>query len=177
MKLKAELLDEKSVHRTLTRISHEIVEKNKGVDNVILIGIERRGFPLAQRIGKIIESIEGVAVPAYSLDITFFRDDIEENHNDPIVKSKLSIDVKDKVIILVDDVLYTGRTTRAAIDAVIHAGRPKMIQLAVMADRGHRELPIRADFIGKNIPTSKNEIVSVEIMEIDGKDSVKIYEL
>lgn len=176
MKLKAELLDEKSVQRTLTRISHEIVEKNKGVEDVILIGIERRGFPLAQRICKIIESIEGVTVPAYSLDITFFRDDIEENHNEPIVKNKLNIDVKNKIIILVDDVLYTGRTTRAAIDAVIHAGRPKMIQLAVMVDRGHRELPIRADFIGKNVPTSKNESVSVEIIEIDGNDSVKIYE-
>ncbi|MCT8976058.1 bifunctional pyr operon transcriptional regulator/uracil phosphoribosyltransferase PyrR [Clostridium sp. CX1] len=175
--LKATILDEKGIQRTLTRISHEIIEKNKGIEDVILVGIKRRGYPLAQRIAKIIEQIEGTKVPVESVDITLYRDDLSKLGEHPIVKDGNLINVKDKKVILVDDVIYTGRTVRAAIDAVIHSGRPKMIQLAVLVDRGHRELPIRSDYVGKNIPTSKGEIVSVEIKEFDDCDSVKIYEL
>lgn len=176
--LKATILDEKGIQRTLTRISHEIIEKNKGVESIVLAGIKRRGYPLAKRIAKIIEQIEGVKVPVESVDITLYRDDLSKLSDQPLVKEKdLINNVKDKKIILVDDVIYTGRTARAAIDAVIHSGRPKMIQLAVLVDRGHREFPIRPDYVGKNIPTSKEEVVSVEIKEFDDCDLVKIYEL
>lgn len=174
---KAVILDEKGVKRTLTRISHEIIEKNKGVEDIILVGIKRRGYPIAQRISSIIEQIEGVKIPVESVDITLYRDDLSKLGEQPIVKTADLLNVKDKKIILVDDVIYTGRTVRAAIDAVIYSGRPEMIQLAVLVDRGHRELPIRPDYVGKNIPTSKSEIVSVEIKELDDCDSVKIYEL
>ena len=178
MKLKTELLDDKSTGRTLTRIAHEIIERNKGVEDIVLIGIKRRGYPLAQRISKAIERIEGVSLPVGSVDITLYRDDLSKVDDQPIVKSKnLDIAIENKIVILVDDVLYTGRTARAAIDAVIDCGRPKIIQLAVLIDRGHRELPIRADYVGKNIPTSKEEMVSVELVEVDGTDSVKIYEI
>jgi pyrimidine operon attenuation protein / uracil phosphoribosyltransferase len=178
MKLKTQLLDDKSIARTLTRVAHEIIERNKGVEEVVLIGIKRRGYPLAQRIAEAIEKIEGVNVAVGSVDITLYRDDLSTIDIQPVVnKSSLEIDIKNKIVILVDDVLFTGRTARAAIDAVIHHGRPKIIQLAVLIDRGHRELPIRADYVGKNIPTSKNEMVSVELIEIDENDSVKIYEL
>lgn len=176
--LKANILDEKSLKRTIVRISHEIVEKNKGVDNVVLVGIKRRGYPLAQRIAENIKKIEGVDVPVESVDITLYRDDLSTLDYMPNIKSEVkSMDVKGKKVILVDDVLYTCRTVRAAIDAIVDVGRPNSIQLAVLIDRGHKELPIRADYVGKNIPTSKSEIVSVEIKEIDGEDSVKIYEL
>ena len=151
MKLKANLLDDKAIKRTLIRISHEIIEKNKGVENIVLVGIKRRGYPLAERIARNIESIEG-------------------NNID------LGVEVIGRKVILVDDVLYTCRTVRAAIDAIIDSGRPEQIQLAVLVDRGHKELPIRADYVGKNLPTSKSEIIAVEIAEIDGNDSVKIYE-
>lgn len=177
MNLKAIILDEKGIKRTLTRVSHEIIEKNKGVEDIILVGIRRRGYPIAKRISEIIEQIEGIKVQVESVDITLYRDDLSKLGEQPIVKNMNLINVKDKKVILVDDVVYTGRTVRAAIDAVIHSGRPNMIQLAVLVDRGHRELPIRPDYIGKNIPTSKSEIVSVEINEIDGCDSVKIYEV
>jgi pyrimidine operon attenuation protein / uracil phosphoribosyltransferase len=171
------LLDDKAIVRTLTRVAHELIERNKGVEDLVLIGIKRRGYPLAQRIAKEIQKIEGVNVPVGSVDITLYRDDLSVLGDQPEVKqNSLNIEVKNKIVILVDDVLYTGRTARAAIDAVIHNGRPKIIQLAVLIDRGHRELPIRADYVGKNIPTSKNELVSVELTEIDGTDSVKIYE-
>lgn len=178
MKLKTQLLDEKSVGRTLTRIAHEIIERNKGVEDILLIGIKRRGYPLAQRISKAIESIEGISVPVGSVDIALYRDDLTTVGEQPVLRNKnLDVLVKDKTVILVDDVLYTGRTARAAIDAVIDCGRPKVIQLAVLIDRGHRELPIRADYVGKNIPTANSEMVSVELNEIDGTtDSVKIYE-
>lgn len=176
MLLKAVLLDEKAMKRTLTRISHEIIEKNKGIENIVLMGIKRRGVPIANRIADIIEDIEGKKVTVASVDITLFRDDLmDDNHN--LIKSNgIEIDVKDKTIILVDDVLYTGRTVRAAIEAIIHSGRPGMIQLAVLIDRGHRELPIRADYVGKNVPTSRTEMISVEVSELDGNDSVRIYE-
>lgn len=176
MNLKAIILDEKGIKRTLTRISHEIIEKNKGVEDIILVGIKRRGYPIAERIAQIIEQIEGTKVQVESVDITLYRDDLSKLDEQPIVNNMNLINVEDKKLILVDDVIYTGRTVRAAIDAVIHAGRPKMVQLAVLVDRGHRELPIRPDYIGKNIPTSRSELVSVEITEIDGTDSVKIYE-
>lgn len=170
------ILDEKAINRTLTRISHEIIEKNKGVEDVVLIGIKTRGYPLAKRISNLIENIEGQKVKVGYVDITLYRDDLTALHEQPVVnETNLGIDIVDKKIVLVDDVLYTGRTVRAALDAIIDHGRPKMIQLAVLVDRGHRELPIRADFVGKNIPTSKKETVSVEVKEIDNNDSVKIF--
>lgn len=177
MKLKSVLLDDKAVQRTLIRISHEIIEKNKGVQDVVLIGIKRRGYPLAKRIAAHIAQFEGIDVPVGSVDITLYRDDLSKVDDMPRINNKeVGIEVKGKKVILVDDVLYTGRTARAAIDAVFDAGRPQMIQLAVLIDRGHRELPIRADYVGKNIPTSNNELISVELSEIDDSDSVKIYE-
>lgn len=177
MNFKGILLDEKAIQRTLTRIAHEIIEKNKGIEDIVLVGVKRRGEPLAIRIAQCIEKIEGVKVKCGSVDITLYRDDLTQLDNQPIINNKeLDVEIKNKKVILVDDVLYTGRTARAAIDAIIVHGRPKMIQLAVLVDRGHRELPIRADFVGKNIPTSKDEVISVEIAEVDGTDSVKIYE-
>lgn len=177
MKLKANLLDDKGIKRTLIRISHEIIEKNKGVEDIVLVGIKRRGYPLANRIAKNIENIEGVKVPVGYVDITLYRDDITEIKDSPRVNNiDLGVEVIGKKVILVDDVLYTCRTVRAAIDAIIDSGRPQQIQLAVLIDRGHKELPIRADYVGKNIPTSKSEIIGVEIEEIDGVDSVKIFE-
>lgn len=178
MKLKTQLLDEKAISRTLIRIAHEIIEKNKGTEDIVLVGIKRRGYPLAQRLAKCIEKIEGVMPPVGSVDITLYRDDLTTINDSPKINSKeLGIDIAGKKVVLIDDVLYTGRTVRAAIDAVISNGRPSMIQLAVLIDRGHRELPIRADYVGKNIPTSKSEMVSVELEEIDNNNSVKIYEL
>lgn len=178
MKLKASILDDKSVGRALTRVSHEIIEKNKGVEDIVLIGVKRRGYPLAERIAEKIEEFEGVKIPVGSVDITLYRDDLTTIGEQPRVREQsIGVEVKDKIVILVDDVIYTGRTVRAAIDAVFGGGRPKMIQLAVLVDRGHRELPIRPDYVGKNIPTSKGEMVSVEVKEIDGMDSVKIYEI
>ena len=177
MELKANLLDDKAIKRTLIRISHEIIEKNKGVENIVLVGIKRRGYPLAERIARNIESIEGIKVPVGYVDITLYRDDITEIKDTPKVNNiDLGVEVIGRKVILVDDVLYTCRTVRAAIDAIIDSGRPEQIQLAVLVDRGHKELPIRADYVGKNLPTSKSEIIAVEIAEIDGNDSVKIYE-
>ena len=177
MKLKANLLDDKAIKRTLIRISHEIIEKNKGVENIVLVGIKRRGYPLAERLSEFIEKFEGVKIPVASVDITLYRDDLTNvsdtpNLNDP----KIDVDIRGKKVIIVDDVLYTCRTARAAIDAIMDQGRPEFIQLAVLVDRGHKELPIRADYVGKNIPTSKDEIIKVQIKEIDGTDSVEIYE-
>lgn len=178
MKLKANILDEKAIKRSLIRISHEIIERNKGVENVVLIGIETRGYPIAKRIMNNIKQIEGVELPVVGLDITYYRDDISSRETEiPVAKLvDLDIDVEDKVVIIVDDVLYTCRTVRAAIDAIIDKGRPKSIQLAVLIDRGHKELPIRADYVGKNIPTSREEKIEVSIVEIDDEDSVNIYE-
>lgn len=179
MELKACLLDEKAINRSLIRISHEIIEKNKGVEDIVLLGIKRRGYPLAERIQKNINKIEGVELPVGYVDITRYRDDLKMvTLEETEVKSlEIAVDIKGKKVVLIDDVLYTCRTVRAAIDAIIDAGRPLSIQLAVLIDRGHKELPIRADFVGKNIPTSKSEIIGVSIQEIDGEDSVKIYEV
>jgi pyrimidine operon attenuation protein/uracil phosphoribosyltransferase len=177
LKLKALILDEKAMNRTLKRISHEILEKNRGTEDIILVGIKRRGYPLAKRIAENIYKIEGIKLKVEDVDIGLYRDDLTSLAGQPILKGSNVIDVENKKVILVDDVIYTGRTARAAIDAIIHSGRPKLIQLAVLVDRGHRELPIRADYVGKNIPTSRDEMISVEITEIDKNDSVKIYEL
>ena len=177
MHLKASLLDENAIRRALTRLSHEIIEKNKGVEDIVLVGIKRRGYPLAERLSEFIEKFEGVKIPVASVDITLYRDDLTNvsdtpNLNDP----KIDVDIRGTKVIIVDDVLYTCRTARAAIDAIMDQGRPEFIQLAVLVDRGHKELPIRADYVGKNIPTSKDEIIKVQIKEIDGTDSVEIYE-
>lgn len=178
LKLKTTLLDEKAVRRAMIRISHEIVEKNKGAEDIVLVGIKRRGYPMAQRIADFIEEFEDVKVPVGSVDITLYRDDLSKISDSPVLKNEhIDTDVSKKKVILVDDVIYTGRTVRAAIDAVIHEGRPEMIQLAVLVDRGHRELPIRPDYVGKNVPTSNDELVQVLFQEIDGEDSVKIFEL
>ncbi|MEW8956800.1 bifunctional pyr operon transcriptional regulator/uracil phosphoribosyltransferase PyrR [Clostridium sp.] len=177
MKLKASLLDKDSVRRSLVRVSHEIIEKNKGTEDIVFVGIKRRGYPIANRIAENIKKFEDVEIPVGQVDITLYRDDLDNVSDLPTVNSKeIGVCVQGKKVILIDDVLYTGRTVRAAIDAIMDSGRPSSIQLAVLIDRGHRELPIRADYVGKNIPTSKEEIVSVEILEIDGEDSVKIYE-
>ncbi len=174
MKTKALIMDEKSITRALTRIAHEIIEKNKGVDGLVIIGIRSRGVPLAKRIVSSIKEIEEQDVPYFSLDISPYRDDISSDNLTP--KPDSEFDVEGKIIILVDDVLFTGRTVRAALDAIIDLGRPNKIELAVLIDRGHRELPIRADFVGKNVPTSKSERVTVNIEEIDGINQVLIQE-
>lgn len=177
MKLKANLLDEKAIKRSLVRISHEIIERNKGVENVVLVGVERRGVPLANRIAKEIFKIEGINVPVGNVDISCYRDDITDREELAKVNDlNIGVDVHDKKVIIVDDVLYTCRTVRAAIDAIIDVGRPKAIQLAVLIDRGHKELPIRADYVGKNIPTSKSEKIEVFIKDVDNEEAVNIYE-
>lgn len=174
---KAQLMDEKAIGRAITRISHEIIEKNKGVEEVVLVGIKTRGVPIATRIAKKIEQIEGTKVNTGEVDITLYRDDLKKVDVDPVINgSNIDFNINDKIVVLVDDVLYTGRTVRSALDAIMDVGRPKSIQLAVIVDRGHRELPVRADYVGKNVPTSRNEIISVKLLEIDGEDSVTIKE-
>ncbi len=177
MKEKAQLMDEKAIMRAITRISHEIIEKNKGIEDVVLVGIKTRGVPLANRIAEKIESIEGKKVKIGEVDITLYRDDLTKEDIDPIIHgSSIPFNINEKTVILVDDVLYTGRTVRAAMDAVMDIGRPRAVQLAVLVDRGHRELPIRADYVGKNVPTSSSEIISVKLDEIDGQNYVSINE-
>jgi len=172
----AEILDGQGVERTLTRIAHEIVEKNKGAGNLVLIGIRSRGVHLARRLASRLKEIEGIEIPVGALDITLYRDDIgEEGFQAAVRKTDIPFPVAGKAVILVDDVLYTGRTIRAALDAIIDLGRPRLIQLAVLIDRGHRELPIRADYVGKNIPTSRSEEVQVMLEEEDGKNGVMIF--
>ena len=174
---KAVLMDEAAVIRTLVRISHEIVEKNKGTEDLVLLGIKTRGVPMAERIRENISMIEGVTVPCGSLDITLYRDDLTELSPDAsVVSSDFPCDIVNKNVILVDDVLFTGRTVRAAIEAILDKGRPKSIQLAVLVDRGHRELPIRADYVGKNVPTSLKEMIAVSFTETDGKTGVCLSE-
>lgn len=178
MRLKAQIMDEAALCRALMRISHEICEKNKGVENVVLAGILRRGKPLAERIRANIEKIEGISVPCGSIDIRYYRDDLSTLSESPLVRcDTLDVDVTDKDVVLCDDVLYTGRTARAAIEAVFRCGRPRSIQFAVLVDRGHRELPIRADYVGKNIPTSRLELVEVRLPEYDGECGVFLMAL
>ena len=174
---KSQALSASEIERTLVRLAHEIVEKNNGVANLGLIGILRRGVPLAQRLAKIVGRIEKTAVPVGTLDITFYRDDLSTvGHRPEVKKSTMEFDIQDKNVILVDDVLYTGRTTRAALDALFDHGRPRRIQLCVLIDRGHRELPIEASFVGRTIQTTESEIVEVKLEETDGSDKVLLVE-
>ncbi|NLS45668.1 MAG: bifunctional pyr operon transcriptional regulator/uracil phosphoribosyltransferase PyrR [Firmicutes bacterium] len=171
-------MDELAIERSLIRIAHEINEANKGVREVALVGIRRRGGPLSSRLASQIQSIEGIKPPVGILDITLYRDDFTTLGPAPVVhRTEVDFDITGKVIVLVDDVIFTGRTVRAALDALTDIGRPKRTQLAVLIDRGHRELPIKPDFVGKNVPTSREEIVSVFVKEIDGKDKVVIEEI
>lgn len=172
MSIKAKLMDNGAMDRALTRLSHEIVEKNGGVENIVLIGIKTRGVPLAYRVAEKIKKAYDIALPVGILDTSLYRDDRENSTNNMVDETNIPFEVANKNVVLVDDVLYTGRTVRAAIEAIIKLGRPSIIELAVMVDRGHRELPIRPDFIGKNVPTSKLENIKVNLMEIDGEDSV-----
>ena len=175
---KAEIMDESAMIRALTRISHEIIEKNKGINGLVLIGIQRRGVPLAKMIAKKIKEVEGQEVPVGVLDITLYRDDLSTLSEHPIINgTEIDFPLTGKKVVLVDDVIFTGRTVRAAIDAIIDIGRPKMIQLAILIDRGHRELPIRADYVGKNVPTSKSEVINVRVNEIDGINIVTLSDL
>lgn len=172
------IMDESDINRACIRLAHELIERNKGTDDVILVGIQRRGVPLAKRVAELVEQYEGVKLPVGMLDITFYRDDLSLLAEHPVINgTDLPFMLDGKKIVLVDDVLYTGRTVRAAIEALMDTGRAKCIQLMVMVDRGHRELPIRADFIGKNLPTSNNEIVHVCVPEYDGESGVYIEEL
>ena len=178
MEYKTTILDELSLTRVIKRISHEIIEHNNGVDNLILVGIKTRGIPFARLIRDNLKALEGIDVPLEEIDITLYRDDLTEiTKVATLNKDEIVSDVNGKTIILCDDVLYTGRTCRAAIDAVLKHGRPKSIQFAVIVDRGHRELPIRADYVGKNVPTSHNEIIAVKFKDIDGQNSVDLYQL
>jgi len=174
-KIKATVMEARDIDRALTRIAHEILERNKGIQDLVLIGIKSRGEVLAERLAAKIKGIEGTAVPCGALDITFYRDDADTNAKVP-QQTELPFDVADKKVILVDDVLYTGRSARAAIDEIIDFGRPKAIQLAVLVDRGHREFPIHADYVGKNIPSAAKEQVLVRVKERDEKDEVVIAE-
>lgn len=174
---KATVMDEKAIRQALRRIAHEIVERNKSIEEVVLVGIRNRGVPLARRLQTYLNEIENYTLPLGILDITLYRDDLTQRQDQPEVHTTdVPFDLNKKHVIMVDDVLYTGRTTRAAMDALIDLGRPATIQLAVLVDRGHRELPIRADYVGKNVPTSRNELVEVKVREVDGKDQVDILE-
>ena len=178
MEFKAEILDEAAIKRALIRIAHEIIEKNKGTDNIALVGIKSRGVPLAKMIAENIEKIENKNIFVGELDIKHYRDDLTEVQELPEASPLDTVfDVTGKDIILVDDVLFTGRTVRAAIEAIFSIGRPSSIQLAILVDRGHRELPFRADYVGKNVPTSTSELISVQVPEFDNATSVKLYQL
>jgi pyrimidine operon attenuation protein/uracil phosphoribosyltransferase len=178
MKTKSIVMDKDAIQRTIKRIAHEIIEQNKGLDNIYLVGIRSRGVPLANRLAEYMKEIENVEIPVGVLDITLYRDDLTTISKQPVIKgSQIEFEIENTTTILVDDVLYTGRTVRAAIDALLDFGRPQKIQLAVLVDRGHRELPIKADFVGKNIPTSKEEIIKVSFKETDNDDSVQIVVL
>lgn len=171
----AKLMDKDEMRRALLRLSHQILEKNREIEDLVVIGIHRRGVTLAERISKMMEEIKGKKLPTGTLDITLYRDDFTRIAYQPVVRNtNILFPIDDKKVVLVDDVLYTGRTVRAAIDALIDFGRPEKIELAVLIDRGHRELPIRADYVGKNIPTSPGEMVEVRVEELDGTDEVLI---
>ncbi len=177
MRQKAQIMDDNAMRRALTRLSHEIVEKNRGAQNLVFIGILRRGKPIAERVCENIFDIEGVSVPCGSIDIKFYRDDLTRVSESPSIRqASLPFDVNGRDVVLFDDVLYTGRTARAAIEAIFSCGRPKTIQFAVLVDRGHRELPIRADYVGKNVPTARSELVEVRIPEYDGETGVFLME-
>ena len=177
MKTKAELMDAQAVNRTLLRLTHEVLEKHHGTQDLVIVGIRNRGDSLARRMIQFIKEIEGHEVPLGVLDITLYRDDFQRFSETAVVQeTEIPIDITNKKVILVDDVLYTGRTIRAALDALIDFGRPAMIQLAVFVDRGHRELPIKADYVGKNVPTSDDEQVKVHVKEVDGEDRVFLVE-
>lgn len=177
-KHKAELMSSNEVGRALTRIAHEIVERNKGAERLALVGIHTRGVPIASRLAELIASFENVTPQVGKLDITLYRDDLTEIALQPVVRrTEVDFDVHGIRIVLCDDVLYTGRTARAALDALIDMGRPEVIQYAVLVDRGHRELPIRADYVGKNVPTSRQEVVKVRLDEVDGEDRVELLEV
>jgi pyrimidine operon attenuation protein / uracil phosphoribosyltransferase len=172
-KLKATIIDPQGLDRTLKRLAHEILEKNKGAANIVVVGIRTRGEFLARRIVRLIEEVEGIKPPLGSLDITLYRDDLLGKLEQPRLQgTDILFDISGKDVVLVDDVLYTGRTIRAALDELIDLGRPRSIQLAVLIDRGHRQLPIRADYVGKNVPTSSDESIRVHVSEVDGEDSV-----
>jgi pyrimidine operon attenuation protein/uracil phosphoribosyltransferase len=174
---KAQILDEAGISRAITRVAHEIVERNKGVQDIVLVGLRSRGVGLAHRIAGKLEEIEGAKVPVGALDITLYRDDLGRAVTQPVIqRTEIPFSINDKKVVLVDDVLYTGRTCRAAMDALMDLGRPCLIQLAVLVDRGHRELPIRADYVGKNVPTSHQEEVQVLLAEEDGVDRVVILD-
>ncbi|MGC4375569.1 bifunctional pyr operon transcriptional regulator/uracil phosphoribosyltransferase PyrR [Fictibacillus sp. Mic-4] len=176
---KTVILDDQAIRRALTRIAHEIIERNKGIDHVVLAGIKTRGEFLARRLAERIETIEGKPVSVGVIDISLYRDDLKvktQNQEPELKGTDFPIDLTDKKVILVDDVLYTGRTVRAAMDAIMDLGRPSLVQLAVLVDRGHRELPIRADYVGKNVPTSQTEVIACSLSEVDGKDEVSINE-
>ena len=175
MKLKAVLCDGATLRRTMKRIAHEIIEHNSDLSKVCLIGIKTRGIPFAKSLSDLIEEIEGVKIEVGTIDITSFRDDLDKVPEEETLEA-LPFDVTGKTVVLVDDVIYTGRTVRAAMEAIIRFGRPARIELAALVDRGHRELPIRADFIGKNVPTARSERVVVSLFEVDGKDSIELYE-
>ena len=175
----AVVMDADRIARTLTRIAHEIVERNKGVDGLALVGVRTRGVPIARRLARILKQISGDDVPTGALDITLYRDDLMRHPVGPqpvIRRTEIPFSIDNKKILLVDDVLYTGRTTRAALDALIDFGRPQLIQLIVLVDRGHRELPIKADYVGKNLPTNPEESVQVRLQETDGNDEVVLQQ-
>jgi len=173
--LRARVLDAEDLRRAFTRIAHEVVERNHGASRVLLIGLYTRGLAIAQRLAAAIEVAEGAAVPVGALDVAFFRDDIGLRPVQPLGPTEVPVDLNGKVVVLVDDVLFTGRTVRAALDALTELGRPEAVQLAVMVDRGHRELPIRADYVGKNLPTKRSEDVRVRLAEVDGEDGIEIW--
>jgi pyrimidine operon attenuation protein / uracil phosphoribosyltransferase len=173
---KAEVMDPTALDRAITRIAHEVLEANKGAGGIALVGIVTRGAVLAQRLAARLHEIEGTEVPVGTLDISFYRDDVGSSVHPEVHRTDIPFDPAGGTIVLVDDVLFTGRTIRAALDAIMDYGRPECIQLAVLVDRGHRELPIRADYVGKNVPTSRKERVKVSLVEVDGRDAVEILE-
>jgi pyrimidine operon attenuation protein/uracil phosphoribosyltransferase len=174
---KGQLMSASEIERTMVRLAHEIIEKNDGIRDLVLVGIKRRGVPIAQRLAKIIQRIEGTEVPVGILDISLYRDDLSTVGERPLVQRReMGCEVEDKNVVLCDDVLYTGRTTRAALDALMDHGRPRRVQLLALIDRGHRELPIEAGFVGRTVQTTRNEIIEVKLQEIDGMEKVLLVE-